>query len=408
MQPTGAPDTGADSEDSIDCSVLVPVLNEERYIRASVSAMRAQQFGGRLEFILVDGGSTDRTRSILEELAHEDPRIRVFDNPRGDTPSGLNVALRHARGRWVARMDGHTAYPPDYVALGIERLQQGGTTWVSGPQVPRGEGPVSRAVALALGTPLGRGGSKKWGPPSPRIPPGPGDGPAPPARPTTLSAAVPNVGEYELDSGVFAGVWERATVLRYGGWDERWLRNQDSEMAGRFLAGGERLVCLPQMAAQYTPRDSIKSLWRQYWQYGDYREKTALRHPHTMRRSHLIAPSLVATVFAAVAAPRPVRRVARIGVGAYVAALAAAGVHAAGQAEQPADALRVPLVLAVMHLAHGAGSIKGAIRRGPPLAAIALILGREELAAQFMRPDQRVYAPSLDGSAGAVGEADDL
>ena len=49
--------------------------------------------------------------------------------------------------------------------------------------------------------------------------------------------------------GVFAGVWERETLLEYGGWDEGWARNQDSEMAGRFLARGERLICLPQMAA---------------------------------------------------------------------------------------------------------------------------------------------------------------
>jgi hypothetical protein len=215
-------------------------------------------------------------------------------------------------------------------------------------------------------------------------------------------------GEYELDSGVFAGVWERATVLRYGGWDERWQRNQDSEMAGRFLAQGERLVCLPQMAAEYTPRDSIKSLWRQYWQYGDYREKTALSHPHTMRRSHLMPPSLVATAAAAIAAPRRVRRGARLAVGAYASVLLAAGLRAAREAEHPAEALLVPVVLAVMHLAHGAGSITGAIRRGPPLAAFALVLGREDLASRLSRPPEPVYAPSLNGSVRAVGEADDL
>jgi glycosyltransferase involved in cell wall biosynthesis len=384
MQNTGAPDIYADREDSIDCSVLVPVLNEERHIVDSVAAMLEQRFPGRLEAILVDGGSTDRTRSIVEEMARRDPRLRVFDNPGGSTPSGLNVALRHARGRWVARMDAHTTYPPDYIALGVARLERGGTSWVSGPQVPRGQGAVSRAVELALRTPLGRGGSRKWG--------------------SARAADGPGAEEYELDSGVFAGVWERATLLRYGGWDEGWPRNQDSEMAGRFLARGERLVCLPQMAARYTPRDSIRSLWRQYWQYGDYREKTALRHPHTMRRSHLIPPSLVATAGAAVVAPRGVRRVARVAVGAYASLLVAAGVGAAGQADSPADALLVPVVLPVMHLAHGAGSIKGAIRRGPPLAAIAMVLGRKQLADQLSRPVERVHAPSLDSS----GMADDL
>jgi succinoglycan biosynthesis protein ExoA len=381
MQNTGAPDIYPDPEDSIDCSVLVPVLNEERHIAGSVAAMLGQRFQGRLEVLLVDGGSTDRTRSIAEALARQDSRLRVFDNPLGSTPSGLNVALRHARGRWVARMDGHTTYPPDYLALGIARLERGDTSWVSGPQVPTGNGRVSRAVELALRTRLGRGGSRKWG-----------------------SSKGPANREYELDSGVFAGVWERATVLRYGGWDEGWLRNQDSEMAGRFLARGERLVCLPQMAARYTPRDSIRALWRQYWQYGDYREKTALRHPHTMRRSHLFPPSLVLTSGAALLAPRLVRRVARLGVGAYAASLVAAGLRAACDAESPLDAVLVPVVLAVMHVAHGAGSIKGAIRRGPPLAAIALAFGSERLADRLSRPAEAVYAPSLDG----LGMADDL
>jgi len=388
MQATGGLDKNGVGADQIDVSVLVPVLNEERHIRASVSAMLEQRFAGIVEFLLVDGGSSDETRSILSELARRDPRLRVLDNPRGSTPSGLNVALSHARGRWIARMDGHTAYPPDYLALGVERLRRGDTRWVSGPQVPTGDGPVSRAVALALRSPLGRGGSRKWGAP---------DG--------------GESGEYELDSGVFAGVWERETLFEYGGWDEGWPRNQDSEMAGRFLARGERLICLPDMAAQYTPRDSISSLWCQYLQYGDYREKTALRHPHTMRRSHLIAPSLVVTVGAAVAAPRGVRRTARAGLCAYALALAGAGVRAAADsadAGQRLDAALVPVVLAAMHLAHGAGAIQGAIRRGPPLAAIATALGAGQLAAKLTSPPQAVSAPSLNRSATDVASPHDL
>ncbi len=118
-----------------------------------------------------------------------DPRIRVFDNPSRTVSSGLNVCLSHARGRWAVRMDAHTIYPDDYVALGVNRLIEGGTRWVSGPQIPTGHGPVSRAVALALGDSLGRGGSRKWGMDGER------DG-----------------AEFELDTGVFAGVWERATL----------------------------------------------------------------------------------------------------------------------------------------------------------------------------------------------------
>jgi succinoglycan biosynthesis protein ExoA len=372
MKVTDGVDEETNGLGPIDCSVLVPVLNEERHIRATVARMLGQEFPGRLEVVLVDGRSTDGTRAILDELAGQDPRLRVFDNPRRDTPSGLNIALRHARGRWVARMDAHTAYPRDYVALGVKRLQQGGTRWVSGPQVPAGDGPVSRAVALALRTPLGRGGSRKWGTA------GGGDG-----------------GEYELDSGVFAGVWERDTLLQYGGWDEGWARNQDAELAGRFLARGERLVCLPRMGARYTPRDSIRGLWRQYGGYGEYRVKTALRHPHTMRRSHLIPPGLVMTVAAAAVAPRRIRRVARGAAAVYGLALVGAGVGAVSQADTASDAALVPIALGTMHLGNGVGVIRGVVRNGAPVAAVATALGFHQLAAKLSRPADTVYAPSL-------------
>ena len=94
--------------------------------------------------------------------------------------------------------------------------------WVSGPQVPWPTGPVSRAVALALATWLGRGGSRKWG-----------------------ETDGEEGAEHELDTGVFGGVWRREDVLAIGGWDERWPINQDSEMAARYLAAGRRLVCIP-------------------------------------------------------------------------------------------------------------------------------------------------------------------
>lgn len=359
-------------EDPIACSVLVPVLNEERSVEQAVDAMRRQRFDGDLEFIFADGGSGDRTREILERLAAADPRIRVFTNPSRSVSSGLNVCLSHARGRWVARMDAHTVYPDDYIERGVARLQEGGTRWVSGPQVPTGRGPVSRAVALALRGALGRGGSRKWG-----------------------VEGVGSRSEYELDTGVFTGVWERATLLEYGGWDERWPRNSDSEMAARFLANGERLVCLPEMGGRYVPRDSLRSLWRQYVDYGEFRARTSRHHPHSMRASHLLAPAVVLTGAIALAGPRPLRGLARIGEGLYIASLIRAGSRARAHAEVPADAALVPVVLAAMHHGHGLGQMKGWVRYGPPLGAIAHLAGRTAPGTAERTRAAPVCAPSL-------------
>ena len=125
--------------DPIDCSVLVPVLNEERHIERSRGGdAPAANSPAASSSCLPTAARRDRTREILETLAREDPRIRVLDNPNRSVSSGLNVALRHARGRWVARMDAHTEYPEDYAALGVARLRAGRHALGERPAGPEG------------------------------------------------------------------------------------------------------------------------------------------------------------------------------------------------------------------------------------------------------------------------------
>lgn len=359
-------------DDHVDISVLVPVLNEERHIRETVALMRAQRFDGTFELLFADGRSEDRTREILLELAAIDPRIRVLDNPRRRTASGLNVCLREARGEFVARMDAHTFYSDRYLALGVERLRRGDAEWVSGPAVPRPVGAISRAVALAFATWLGRGGSRKW-------------------SDHDLAS-----GEHDLDTGVFGGVWRRAKVLTAGGWDERWPINQDSEMAARFLQRGARLVCLPEMAGYWVPRDSLQALARQYFRYGFYRARTFRRHPQSMRRSHLIAPVLALSPIVAVAGPCRLRKVSRLGLLSYSLAVAGVGASAATRPGRRTEGTLLLAVLPLMHFGWGFGALAGMLRFGPPVSALAGLAGRP---AESTDADaaEHVYAPSLHG-----------
>jgi succinoglycan biosynthesis protein ExoA len=338
---------------AVDASVLIPVLNEEGFVRETVAAMQAQRFDGEVEFLFMDGRSEDRTKAILEELAQQDSRIRVFDNPGRTSTAGLNVGLRHARGDYIVRMDAHTFYPPDYIARGVERLRRGDVVWVAGPQVPHGTGKWSRRVALALNSWMGTGGSARWG---------------------QREDGAGTEEERELDTGVFAGMWHRQTVEDHGGWDDEWAINQDSELAARILASGGRIVSLPSLAARYVPRDSLKALARQYWRYGNYRCKTAQRHPGSLEARQLFPPALVIAMAAALAAPQPLRALARAAVGAYAAAVVVTSARAAGESG-PRDAVALPLVFAVMHVTWGAGFVSGSIRFGPPLEALGRIAG---------------------------------
>jgi cellulose synthase/poly-beta-1,6-N-acetylglucosamine synthase-like glycosyltransferase len=327
-----------------DVSVLVPVLDEQAGVERCLASALSQRLEGTVEVLVLDGGSRDATRAIVARVARADPRVRLLDNPRGRIPCALNLGLAAARGEFVARMDAHTVYPATYLADGVQRLRDGGVVWVSGPAIARGEGVWSRRVALALSTRLGVGG----------------------ARFRTLPAR-----EVDVDAG-FTGVWRRDVLLAHGGWDEDWPVNEDGELAGRIRGAGGRIVCLPEMAASYAPRDSLPALARQYWRYGRYRAKTSRRHPHSMRRSHLLAPGLVATMAAAPLLRGAPGRVARTALAAYPAAVLLAAVQTAraGRAT-PRDAAAVPLVLATMHVAWGGGFLAGAARFGPPLRALA-------------------------------------
>src|SRR4051794_39309542 len=324
-------------------TTLTPVLNEERHIRETVAVLQAQDIADRAEFIFIDGRSTDATRAILEQLAAADPRIRVLDNPRRHTASALNTGLRAARGEFVARIDAHARYPAHYLSRGIARLRRGDVDWVAGPQIPIGTEKWSRCVAAALGTRLATGSSNRW----------------------DRDVARRGGTEIELGTGVFTGVWRRATLDRDGGWDEGWPINQDSEMAARVLRRGGRIVSLPELGAEYSPRNSLRALARQYRRYGMYRAKTALRHPRTVRAPHLVLPGVVTAAAAAVVAPRRLRAPARAAVGLYGGAVLVASARAA---TEPRDALALPLVFATMHFSWGAGFVAGPLRFAPPAA----------------------------------------
>jgi succinoglycan biosynthesis protein ExoA len=339
----------------VDVSVLTPVLNEEAHIREVAAKMLAQRFDGTIEFIFIDGDSGDRTADILRDLQAIDPRVRILENPMRSTPAGLNIGLREARGAFIARMDAHTLYPEDYLAQGVARLRRGGAAHVSGPQLAHGEGTWSRRVALALETPLGRGGAQ---------------------------FRQASNGEIEVDSG-FTGVWPRSVLEAHSGWDEDWHNDQDSELAARIRGGGGRILCLPEMGARYIPRDSLKALARQYWRYGAYRAKTSGAHPESMRRSHLLAPSLALSLAAAVLPLGRVRRVGRTAVALWCATVVGVAMAEAWRGDtvveldaSAADVAAMPAVFGAMHLAWGFGFLFGCVRFGPPLRAMAHLVRR--------------------------------
>ena len=223
----------------------------------------------RLEILVVDGCSRDGTRESVIGLQDRFPeaRLRLLDNPAGTVPHALNIGIREARGDVIVRIDGHTVPAADYVASSVAALESSGAANVGGVVEPIGDTPFGLAVAIATKHPLGVGD----------------------ARFRTGGAAG------EVDTVPF-GAFRRDVFRRVGLFDESLVRNQDYEMNLRIRKAGERIYLDPSIRFTYTPRGSLRALWRQYFQYGWWRVETARRHPRSLRWRQLIPPAFVAAV----------------------------------------------------------------------------------------------------------------
>ena len=98
-------------------SVIIPVYNLEKYISYAVNSIISQDMTD-WELIIVDDGSTDNTGQVCDTFLQMDRRIRVFHTPNRGVSAARNIGLEHAKGKYVAFLDGDDIYSP----LGLKIL----------------------------------------------------------------------------------------------------------------------------------------------------------------------------------------------------------------------------------------------------------------------------------------------
>lgn len=302
------------------------VLEESRHLAESVGCALAQDYDGDIEVVVAVGRSRDRTRQVADDLAREDPRVRVVDNPdpRGATPAGLNAAVAHARHDVLVRVDGHSMLPPDYVATAVATLAATEADNVGGVMAAEGRTPFERVVARAMTTRLGVG-----------------------------NAPFHTGGEAGPAESVYLGVYRRGALERVGGFDEHYLRAQDWELNHRIRSTGGLVWFEPRLRVAYRPRASLGRLARQYFHYGRWRRAIVRRDATTVSPRYLAPPAAVVGVAAGVLLGLRWRP-ALLAPAGY-AGLLVAGSVVYGRGLGPVERAMLPGVYAVMHMAWGAG-----------------------------------------------------
>jgi succinoglycan biosynthesis protein ExoA len=319
-------------------SVMIPMRNEAASIAACLDSVLAQDYpADRFEVLVVDGASTDDSARVVEGYGQRTGRVRLLYNPQGIVPTALNIAIREARGDIIMRVDGHTHLAPDYLRIGVETLQRTHADNVGGPMHAVGGGPIGDAVALAMSSRFGIGAYFHFG--------------------TT---------ERYVDT-VYMGMYPRSVFERIGLFDEELVRNQDDEFNYRLRKHGGRILLTPRMRSRYQNRQSLKTLARQFFQYGIWKVRVLQKHPRQMSPRQFVPPLFVGALLATAATAPWMALSARLLITALTAYGVAVALTAATVARRHGWGLLPPLVAAftTMHVSWGAGFLVGALRFAP-------------------------------------------
>lgn len=320
-------------------SVVIPVRNEHKYIRACLESILRQDYPrDRHEVLLAVGPSEDDTEEIIREYEGKYEYIHMLANPRGTISCGLNIGIKAAKGEYIVRMDAHSKFAENYISKCVEYLLKTGVENVGGPMVAGGKGPFQKAVALAYHSPFALGGGKQ------------------------------HIKGYEgYSDTVFLGAFRKSTAEKVGLFDEALILNEDDDFNFRISEAGGRVFITSEIRSIYYPRDTYMGLIKQYFGYGFWKVAVIKKHYRPARLSHLVPMMFVLfLVFGGLFScfNKRIRKCYAGVLGLY--AVLDAGASFKLKAEDNPDGLmlrfRLMLIHFLLHVSYGCGFIAGIFR----------------------------------------------
>lgn len=321
-------------------SVICPVYNEEAYIQSCMDCVEAQTYPqNRMEVFFVDGHSTDRTRKIISRYIEGRSGWHLLDNPHQTVPYALNMAIRQSKGEVIVRIDAHSRYPTDYLAVLVEHLITLKADNVGGVWNTLPDGDSARALAIAIAC------SHKFG----------------------VGAALYKTGTDKVckTDTVPYGCFPKEVFERLGLFDEELARNQDDEFNGRITQAGGGIYVLPQVVIDYYARRDLRRMFKTYFQYGLFKPlvNKKLKRPSSWRQ---FAPVLFVLGLMAglpLAVFFPMVRYAYLGAAVlYVSVAFYFGVRQAVSQKRFGLAFYLPWAFFLLHFSYGLGYWTGLLK----------------------------------------------
>lgn len=317
-------------------TVVIPALNEERHIAACLSSLYSTDFPlDRLEVIVVDANSTDRTVEIVESFQKRYSSLRLLPNPRVIPPAAMNIGIAAASGSIVMRMDAHSEYPRDYIPRCVKLLRESGAGNAGGRviTVPNGKGPWALPVSLVTSNKFGvGGGSFRTG------------------------------GAAGFVDTVPFGTFNKEVFEKIGLFDERLTRTEDIELNSRLIRAGYRVAYDPSIEIKYKNQATLMGLCRQGFFNGMWIVYAMCLYPATFKFSRFVP--FIFSAYLVTLIPFWLLSAAGIGMVAaipLIVYIAIAGVISNSIALGTSLKLRVACTFLSYHISYGFGTLYGII-----------------------------------------------
>ena len=325
-------------------SLCTIAYNEESVLNGLLRDFKDQNYPhNKIEVIMVDTGSTDRTVEIMEEFRDAgygfyDVRIYHLTGSKHNQAAAWNVAIEHATGDIIIRVDAHSKIPRQFVSRNVFNIKEGEDIVGGGrPNICANPNPWTKTLLAAEESLFG----------------------------SSVADYRRPAAQKEYHDSLFHAAYRRGVFATVGGFNEDLGRTEDNELHYRIRKAGYRLCCCPEIISFQHTRSTLRRMIRQKYGNGYWVGLTLGVCPGCLSYFHFIPfvflVALVSTLLVWALAGQPVYFAVLMAMYMMFNVVNTVGSFVLKKSLNPLF-LILPLLFPLLHLSYGVGTLVGFIK----------------------------------------------